>query len=78
MKKVFVTIAVLAAFFSVSSMASVNLQKAFKEECKGYAMEDGVPADEMQAYIDQCVQDLMAAQAEGEGEGEYSEDSDQE
>jgi hypothetical protein len=79
MKKIFVTIAVLAALFSVSSLlASEDLEKAFQKECKGYAMEEGVPADEMAVYIDQCVQDLMAAQGEGEGEGESSEDSGQE
>lgn len=78
MKKIFVTIAILAAFFSVNALASEDQEKAFKKECKGYALEEGVPEDEMEGYISQCVQDLMAAQGESEGEEQSSEDSDQE
>jgi poly-gamma-glutamate capsule biosynthesis protein CapA/YwtB (metallophosphatase superfamily) len=56
-----------------NSLAAVDseLMAAYEEECKSYAKEDNVPEDEMEAYINQCVEDLTRSQM-GEGQTESS------
>ncbi len=81
MKSKLIVAAALAAVFSVSAQAEMDdaQKEAFEKDCKSYAAEEAVPADEMEGYIAQCVQDLAAAEAEGANESsEPSEDSDKE
>jgi hypothetical protein len=39
-----------------------------ESDCKKYAQEDEVSAEQIKDYIDQCVQDLVAAQPAGDME----------
>ncbi|MBW9268573.1 MAG: hypothetical protein K1566_02915 [Candidatus Thiodiazotropha sp. (ex. Lucinisca nassula)] len=69
MKKRFST-AVVAAFFSISVHAEIDEAKMadFESTCHKYAKEDGVAQEEMETYISQCVQDLIAGESEMGGE----------
>ena len=78
MKLRFAAAASMAALISVNAFAAVDeAQMAdFEADCKKYAQEDGVSAEEMEGYIAQCMQDLLVSQAEtagtesGEGESQ--------
>ena len=72
MKCNFLISAALTALFVVTAQAEVSdaQMKAFKKECKGYAAEENVPEEEMQGYVEQCVQDLVASEQESAGEPE--------
>lgn len=56
----------LVAAFSVTALAAAEEPQAvdFKAECRKYAQEDGVSADEMESYITQCMEDMAAVQSE--------------
>jgi hypothetical protein len=58
--------AALVAAFSATALAADDekLLDAFEADCKKYALEDGVPETEMEAYVAQCVKDMMAYQSE--------------
>lgn len=70
MKSVSIVAASIAALFTLSAYAEVNeAQMAeFESECKKYAVEEEVPADEMKDYVAQCVQDMVLANVTGESE----------
>ena len=53
----------MATLFSINAMAASTA--TYEAECKRYAVEDEVPADELADYMAQCVAD-MAAAAEAE------------
>jgi hypothetical protein len=68
MKASFVLTATVAAMFTLSAQADMHASKmkAFEKECRGYALEEEIPQEEMQGYIAQCVQDLLASDAESD------------
>lgn len=57
--------AIVALLFSVSAFAEIDeAQMAqFESDCMKYASEDGVPQEEMEDYLSQCVQDFIASQS---------------
>lgn len=75
MKLHLLAVSALVGVFSCGALAASDdeeQQKAFAADCKQAAMEDSVPAEEMDDYIEQCVQDM--AQSEG-GASEEEESS---
>ena len=69
MKQYMIIAVVLAAVFSVSALAGTEeARQTAQQECKGYAMEEGISEEQLEDYIAECVQDLMAAQSEGESQ----------
>lgn len=54
-----------------SALAAVDseLTAAYQEECRSYAKEDKVSDDEMEAYINQCIEEMSRSQA-GEEQSE--------
>ena len=63
MKLQLIAAAVLATAFTVST-PTVAEEADLKAECAKYAQEDGVPADEMQEYLAQCMKDMASADSE--------------
>jgi hypothetical protein len=61
---------VVVALFSVSVYAEIDeAQMAdFESTCQNYAQEDGIVQEEMEAYLSQCVQDLVASKTTTGGE----------
>jgi hypothetical protein len=58
MKKIlFVLLA--AALFGTASVQAITQEEA-EQECKAQAADDGVSAEEMQDYIQECVDSLMS------------------
>ena len=41
-----------------------KVEQKFLEECKAYAKEDKVGADELEAYLDECVKEMKEAEKE--------------
>jgi len=71
--------AALSAVFSINALAANDMeqQESFSADCKRYAQEEGVPAEEMESYMSQCIQDLSAAASE-DGAAESAEGASQE
>ena len=67
MKLQLIAAAALATAFTVSTPAVAD-EADLKAECAKYAQEDGVPADEMQEYLAQCMKDMASADSEGTGD----------
>jgi hypothetical protein len=44
----------------------------YSAECRRYALEDQVPQEELKLYVEQCVEDLSAADAEAARDGQTS------
>lgn len=53
------------ATFSHGAMA-MSREEA-EAQCRAYAKEDGVSAEEMRAYMQDCIENLMAADEEKGG-----------
>jgi hypothetical protein len=70
MRLKFITAAVLTATLAGTASAAIDeeLMSAFDADCRRYAQEDGVPADQLDEYVAQCVQDMVADQAASTGE----------
>ena len=62
MKKIAVSVCVAAMIVSTGLVAGDA----------GYAEEDGVPAEEMKQYIEDCVADLKSAETEAGSDEESS------
>ena len=75
MKKYLFASAALAALLSGNVLAETDeaQQEAFAADCKKSAMEENIPAEEMESYIAECVQDMAAAESEGGAEAPESE-----
>ena len=60
------TAAVLACTFAMSPATAMDDTKpeSIEKECRKYAKEDGVSADEMESYMRECIEDLSAPQDE--------------
>jgi len=63
MKLQLIAAVALAAAFSATVPAAAEETES-KAECARYAQEDGIPADEMQEYLAQCMEDMASAQSE--------------
>ena len=70
MKLYSIAAASVAALLAVTAFAGIDeAQMAeFESECKRYAVEDGIPADEVEEFLSQCVQDMVHAQSMGDSE----------
>jgi hypothetical protein len=61
--------AALAVLFSVNVMAA-DADATYEADCKKYAVEDGIPAAEMEEYLAQCMADMTAASEAEAGAGQ--------
>lgn len=57
-KSIFVLL--VAALFGSASVQAMTQEEA-EQECKTQAADDGVSAEEMQDYIQECVDSLMSS-----------------
>ncbi len=57
MKKVIFAVAALAIAFSSGAFA----EESVEEQCKRFAQEDGIPAEEMDEYLKVCMADAENA-----------------
>lgn len=49
-----------------------------EKRCRSYAVEDSIPADELDNYVKECIEDLMRESAETSSESASDSDSDSE
>lgn len=69
MNNKFLTTAIVGLGLAIATPAlaeepsAEGAQPSAKETCANYAQEDGVKADEMEAYIARCVKELSDAPA---------------
>ena len=75
MKKIAVAAVIAAVIASPGVLAD---DAEYREQCKKYAQEEGVPAEEMKQYIKDCVSDLKGSESESESAEESSGGSGQE
>ncbi len=66
MKLCKIAAAVMAVTVSTAALAAIDEEQmaAFEADCRKYAQEDGVAADQLEEYLASCMQDLAAAQSE--------------
>jgi hypothetical protein len=60
MKRVIIAVATLAFFSSFTAIA----EESREEQCKRYAIEDGIPAEEMDEYLAECLADAETTQSD--------------
>jgi len=77
MKLQLIAAAALAAALSVTGLAVAEDDDRMAE-CKAYAEEDGVPADEMDDYLAQCMEDKAASESEDAKDEQEEEPADEE
>jgi hypothetical protein len=63
MKKVVLTALLAALACPVFASDDATKEKEYMDECKNYAKEDGIAADEMEEYLANCLKDLQEAAA---------------
>lgn len=56
-----ISLLALACAIVISPMAIAESQEEAQEKCKQFAQEEQVSADEMEAYMAECVQTLTEA-----------------
>ncbi|GAB6041690.1 hypothetical protein [Endothiovibrio diazotrophicus] len=54
----------LLALFSNASLALAAEQADYEAQCRKWAQEDEVPADQLQEYLARCIEDAKASAAE--------------
>lgn len=66
MKKHLTTVAVLACTFVLTPAMAMDdaTPESIEKECRAYAKEDGVLAEEMASYMRECIEDLSSPQNE--------------
>ena len=57
----------ILAMATFSHSATAMSREEAEAQCRAYAKEDGVSAEEMQAYMQDCIENLMAADEEKGG-----------
>jgi hypothetical protein len=71
MKYILSMAALLFALLSAHAVAAVDEEQmmAFEADCRTYAKEDKISEDEIEAYINQCIDDLVKYQSGEEQSG---------
>ena len=59
MKKIVLAVVLSAIVFPVFSSESENTEQQYADTCKMYAKDDGISAEEMDEYLENCIKDLQ-------------------
>lgn len=60
-------LATMLLAITVSTAAQAMSREEAEAQCRAYAKEDSVSAEEMQAYMQDCIENLLAADEEKGG-----------
>ncbi len=53
---------------ALTSVVSAAPEEDFTAKCKGWAAEDGIAEDKVQAYVDECIAQLQQESQEQQGQ----------